>query len=222
LRKAFSKNYTKRLHRTVGLPCRTNPPNLGPSRNIAVKRFYSVENKLKKDKFLYWDYKSLLEDYEARGHLEYLSENISANLPATHTYFLPHPVFKPESTTTKLRVVFDGSCRSTIRNFKISDDNLSVSLSDIPEINPKCCLIMLPVGHLGGPKPRSFAAFGPNFLKIVDAGRQNGHFSTCSKTRRLFFFRAPLSCTKSLTVRVNRLDYETAIFFDGVHLLPRR
>jgi hypothetical protein len=48
------------------------------------------------------------------------------------------------------------------------------------------------VGHLGGPKPRSFPAFGPNILKIVDAGRQNGHFSTCSKTRRCFFFRVPL------------------------------
>jgi hypothetical protein len=37
------------------------------------------------------------------------------------------------------------------------------------------------------------------------------------------FFSVLLSfCTKGLTVRVNRLDCETAIFFDGVHLLPRR
>jgi hypothetical protein len=109
----------------VRLPFRTNPPNLGPSRNIAVKRFYSVENKLKRDKSLHRDYKSFLDDYEARGHLERLSEGTLVNLPATHTYFLPHhPVFKPESTTTKLRVVFDGSCQSS--NGKSLNDNLFV------------------------------------------------------------------------------------------------
>jgi hypothetical protein len=35
------------------------------------------------------------------------------------------------------------------------------------------------------------------------------------------FFRAPLLLHTTLTVRVNRLDYETAIFCDGMHLLPR-
>jgi hypothetical protein len=109
----------------VRLPFRTNPPNLGPSRNIAVKRFYSVENKLKRDTSLHRDYKSFLDDYEARGHLERLSESTLANLLATRTYFLPHhPVFKPESTTTKLRVVFDGSSQSS--NGKSLNDNLFV------------------------------------------------------------------------------------------------
>jgi hypothetical protein len=34
----------------------------------------------------------------------------------------------------------------------------------------------------------------------------------------LFFSCSSPSAQKSLTVRVNRLDYEPAIFFDGVHL----
>jgi hypothetical protein len=73
---------------------------------------------------------------------------------------------------------------------------------------------------------RSFVAFGPNFLKIVDAGRKrHGHWPLLYllQEEKVVFFSVLLSfCTKGLTVRVNRLDCETAIFFDGVHLLPRR
>jgi hypothetical protein len=70
---------------------------------------------------------------------------------------------------------------------------------------------------------RSFATFGPNFLKIVDAGRKRHGTSLPALRREGCFFSVLLSfCTKDLAVRVNRLDCETAIFFDGVHLLPRR
>jgi hypothetical protein len=70
---------------------------------------------------------------------------------------------------------------------------------------------------------RSFATFGPNFLKIVDAGRKRHGTSLPDLRREGCFFSVLLSfCTKGLTVRVNRLDCETAIFFDGVHLLLQR
>ncbi|XP_065094951.1 uncharacterized protein LOC135715951 [Ochlerotatus camptorhynchus] len=49
--------------------------------------------------------------YEKLGHMERIDESDAASGPA---YFLPHhPVIREESSTNKVRVVFDASCKSS-------------------------------------------------------------------------------------------------------------
>nr|XP_044248843.1 uncharacterized protein LOC123002543 [Drosophila takahashii] len=51
-----------------------------------------------------------MNEYEALGHMKQVHRT---EIPANH-YFIPHHcVLKPESSTTKLRVVFDASCKTT-------------------------------------------------------------------------------------------------------------
>ncbi|XP_033225968.1 uncharacterized protein LOC117178654 [Belonocnema kinseyi] len=53
-----------------------------------------------------------MSEYEASGDMtEVSAEKIESDLP---TYYLPqHVVLKPDSTTTKIRVVFDGSSKTS-------------------------------------------------------------------------------------------------------------
>ncbi|XP_070141661.1 uncharacterized protein [Drosophila kikkawai] len=82
--------------------------NLGYSRSIALAQFLRNENRLKRDFPLKEQYDSVIQEYLDLGHMK--------EVPSTHnspTYYLPHhAVIKPESTTTKLRVVFNASSPS--------------------------------------------------------------------------------------------------------------
>jgi len=76
---------------------------------MAQKRFLNLERRLQKDKILAEQYDKFIAEYNiAIGHMELASPTIHKP-----TYYLPHhPVFKTDSTTTKMRVVFDGSATS--------------------------------------------------------------------------------------------------------------
>lgn len=94
----------------VRLPFADNPSCLGNSQIQAMKRFQSLEKKLKNDQNLQREYRKFMEEYESLGHMEKLRIN---DIPVTN-YFIPHHcVLKPESTTTKLRVVFDASAKTS-------------------------------------------------------------------------------------------------------------
>ena len=55
------------------------------------------------------EYHDFLKKYLEMGHMELITNNSFAN----NGYYLPHHcVIRPDSTTTKLRVVFDASCKS--------------------------------------------------------------------------------------------------------------
>jgi hypothetical protein len=65
-----------------------------------------------------------MQDYESAGHMEEVQPPPDNN---TVCYYLPHhPVFKSTSTTTKTRVVFDGSAKTTP----------GVALNDILQTGP--------------------------------------------------------------------------------------
>lgn len=54
------------------------------------------------------EYVKFMQDYIDEGHMETATENSQI------AYYLPHhSVHKLDSTTTKLRVVFDASCESS-------------------------------------------------------------------------------------------------------------
>ncbi|XP_055522864.1 uncharacterized protein LOC129717044 [Wyeomyia smithii] len=55
------------------------------------------------------EYLQFMQEYEKLGHMEVISRAVNGP-----QFFLPHhAVHRPESTTTKTRIVFDGSCRGT-------------------------------------------------------------------------------------------------------------
>lgn len=81
---------------------------LGESKSQALKRFFSLERRFKRQPVLKQEYVQFMED-EKRGHVsKILEENLKDN-----SYFLPHqPVIRPDSLTTKLRVVFDALAKT--------------------------------------------------------------------------------------------------------------
>ncbi|XP_041451290.1 uncharacterized protein LOC111075664 [Drosophila obscura] len=81
---------------------------LGHSRSIALAQFLRNENRLKRNVSFREQYNYVIQEYLDLDHMtEVPSTNESAN------YYLPHhAVIKPESTTTKVRVVFNASSPS--------------------------------------------------------------------------------------------------------------
>lgn len=93
---------------------------LGESFARASKRFYTLENKLKKNPRLYDEYKKFIDEYIELGHAKEITLQIkdqNGNLK----YYLPHHcVIREDAKTTKLRVVFDASMK-TDTNFSLND-----------------------------------------------------------------------------------------------------
>ncbi|XP_073841412.1 uncharacterized protein [Musca autumnalis] len=94
----------------VRIPFHQNPDALGDSHGIAINRFFSLERRLQKDPELKQQYVKFMEEYENLGHMT----KISTDAIRSPHYFIPHHcVQRPESTTTKLRVVFDASAKTS-------------------------------------------------------------------------------------------------------------
>ncbi|XP_072403248.1 uncharacterized protein [Diabrotica undecimpunctata] len=89
------------------------PTQLGDSFYMAKKRFLSLENKLVKNNELYTQYKNFISEYISLSHARVVPLSL-LNSDSGKKYFLPHHcVLKEDSLTTKLRVVFDGSMKTT-------------------------------------------------------------------------------------------------------------
>lgn len=136
--KHFVQNYkrTSQGRFEVKLPITNESVELGDSKNMATKRFYNLEKRLHRDEILKRDYLNFMSEYEKLGHMSPIDPN---DIETTDkTYYLPHHgVIKADSTTTKLRVVYDASAKS---------DN-GMSLNDIlmtgPVIQPDLLSIIL-------------------------------------------------------------------------------
>lgn len=118
----FQRDNTGRF--TVKLPLRDNYTDLGNSQENAIRRFYAIERKFTKNPKLKEEYCKFMAEYESLGHMSRInpSENTD-NL----TYYIPHHcVEKQSSLTTKLRVVFDASAKTTT----------GLSLNDTLKIGP--------------------------------------------------------------------------------------
>ncbi|XP_054746099.1 uncharacterized protein LOC129250501 [Anastrepha obliqua] len=96
----------------VTLPFKRDFPSnikLGPSLKSACSQFFRNETRLAKNPSLQKEYTRVVAEYETLGHMDKITTNIPAD--ATDHYFLPHhAVMKEESTSTKVRVVFNVSC----------------------------------------------------------------------------------------------------------------
>lgn len=70
-----------------------------------------MERKLDNNAILKSEYSKFIHEYEKLDHMQRIEDN---KISKETAYSLPHHcIIKPDSTTTKLRVVFDASCKST-------------------------------------------------------------------------------------------------------------
>lgn len=92
---------------------------LGNSRNSAIAQFLRNKSRLIKNPQLKLDYDNVIKEYSHLNHMDLVLPNLSS--PPNSSYYLPHhAVLKPESTTTKLRVVFNASS-PTSSGFSLND-----------------------------------------------------------------------------------------------------
>ncbi|CAG7718239.1 unnamed protein product, partial [Allacma fusca] len=124
----FQKTY-RRLENgryMVRLPFKESSPGLGSSRDMAIRRLLQVEKRLKSNPDLRNQYVDVLREYQQLGHMERVpSDQLKES---ASTYYMPHHcVIKDSSTTTKVRVVFDASAKSST----------GVSLNDKCMVGPR-------------------------------------------------------------------------------------
>lgn len=90
----------------VQIPFKNNvkTPELGDSRKAALATFFHLEKRFEKNLKLKTEYTKFINEYLSLGHMQ-LAEKTN-NL----THYLPHhAILREDSTTTKLRVVFNAS-----------------------------------------------------------------------------------------------------------------
>ncbi|GFX85020.1 integrase catalytic domain-containing protein [Trichonephila clavipes] len=109
---------TKEGKYVVSMPLKKEPSCLGNSKDIALKRLGSLWNRLARDENYLNLYREFLRDYERLGHMK---EVTNENEPKIAYYATHHGIYRPEKSTTKLRVVFN--CSSLTDN--------GISLNDI-------------------------------------------------------------------------------------------
>ncbi|XP_046422348.1 uncharacterized protein LOC124180644 [Neodiprion fabricii] len=109
----------------VRLPLKDNSVELGNSRNPAHQMLLCLEKRFGSDAKLKEAYSSFLREYRELGHMRRAMNTPEDN---SRVFYLPHHgVVRDSSSTTKLRVVFNGSQRT----------NLGLSLNDNLLVGPK-------------------------------------------------------------------------------------
>ncbi|XP_059223375.1 uncharacterized protein LOC131997094 [Stomoxys calcitrans] len=86
--------------------------DIGHSRNAALVQFFRNEARLLRTPQFKDEYDKVLTEYESLGHMTKVSDPISPGL-SSHYYLPHHAGVKPDSTTTKVRVVFNASSRAS-------------------------------------------------------------------------------------------------------------
>lgn len=116
--KACEKSFLENVQRNeegrvvVTLPIKPDKlANLGESRDIAIRRFKALESRLIAQPRLYTEYKAFMQEYSTLGHMREITNGLLNT--KNPVFYLPHHAVKNEaSTTTKVRVIFDGSCKT--------------------------------------------------------------------------------------------------------------
>lgn len=122
----FAEEHFKRTHErtirgryVVQLPSLAAPSSCGTNREVATRRFLNLERKFGRDPLLKESYTTFMREYAEMGHMSLAS--------AQSNYIIPHhPIWQRSAKGSKLRVVFDASCKSK-----------ASSLNDILMCGPK-------------------------------------------------------------------------------------
>ncbi|XP_076301647.1 uncharacterized protein LOC143219631 [Lasioglossum baleicum] len=118
----------------VRLPFKQDPPfDIGQSRPIAEKMYRSLGRKFQKNPELRREYSAFMSEYERLGHMERV--NTGSSLPDRTIYIPHHPVLRPSSSTTHLRVVFNASALTSngrsLNDFLLSGPKLQTDLPSV-------------------------------------------------------------------------------------------
>lgn len=96
----------------VSLPFKPGSPLLGESYQIAKRRYESTMKRLNSKPGLRAKYDESIQEYLDLGQMELVDESNEV----AHNYLPHHPVIKESSTTTKIRAIYDASCKTTNGN----------------------------------------------------------------------------------------------------------
>lgn len=95
----------------VRLPFKTEPPiEIGSSRAVALTLLQKSERMLLRRPELSKRYHEFLSEYHALGHMELVTHSLNSYEPV---YLPHHPVCREDSNSTKVRVVFNASSRTS-------------------------------------------------------------------------------------------------------------
>jgi len=111
---------------TACIPWKHPKPEIGESRSYAVRRLLQMERRLssktnnerRKSENQHYknEYIQFMREYQELGHMTQVPP-LDGMHPNNNVYYIPHHfVLKSDSTTTKFRVVFDGSAKSSTGN----------------------------------------------------------------------------------------------------------
>jgi len=108
---------------TMRLPFKAGSPiDIGDSLQIATALYARMEGKLQSRPEISQPYHDFLREYLEQGHMKPVTEKVT---PAFEPVYIPHhAMIRESSSTTKLRVVFNASCRT--RNGTSLNDHLLV------------------------------------------------------------------------------------------------
>lgn len=124
----FCENYYKNTVKKdesgkyiVKIPFKETFNELGDSKTMALHRFHLLEKRFDKNPQLKLEYIKFMSEYIDLNHMSEVDSNNDDG------FFLPHhAIIKQSSLTTKCRVVFDGSAKSTS----------GLSLNDVQYVGP--------------------------------------------------------------------------------------
>lgn len=108
----------------VKLPFKSEDPlcQYGNSREIALRKLKSQENRLIKDPELYKEYKKVMEEYIALNHMTEVDQSDIDNPKAV--YLPHHAVVNKEKETSKVRIVYNASSKG-YNGVSLNDDLLA-------------------------------------------------------------------------------------------------
>ncbi|GFW55680.1 uncharacterized protein TNCV_120641 [Trichonephila clavipes] len=118
---------------TVKLPFHTPPTRLGNSKQNAIRRLISVERHLISNPDKYKLYRNFIKEYLDLKHMELVPDSEINNIKSL--YLPHHGVVRDTSCTTKLRVVFDASSKTSS----------GLSLNDLLMVGPRVQPELFPI-----------------------------------------------------------------------------
>ncbi|XP_015189698.1 PREDICTED: uncharacterized protein LOC107073524 [Polistes dominula] len=120
-------------HYIVRMPLKSPPTVLGDSYQTAHRSLQRILRRLGRDTQYDRLYTQFMREYEQAQHILKLDDSSVGRRPH---YYLPHRgVHKPDSSTTKLRVVFNGSSASStghsLNDIMLAGPNLMLNIFDL-------------------------------------------------------------------------------------------
>lgn len=105
----FSRDNSGRY--IVRLPLKLSTNHLGDSKKTALRSLSRLSQRFKVDPTYYLRYSEFIQEYESLRHMQRIPRT---NIEVSPVFYLPHHgVLREDNRTTKLRVVFNGSSRTS-------------------------------------------------------------------------------------------------------------